>query len=171
MPDITIRDYLTSLGFYYPSSLYKSVKSDITAFLRASVDLLWASDETIRMTADRYLATVAVNNASDFWNSDLDLRFRWGTEEGRVDMQTKICDVMKLMQKNAIDFLHRKTDPCPGCRTHPPSAAEAAAPAPVHQPTPPNLTPRLPRVQSDVGLDGIGAGFAPPKQRLSSQGE
>jgi hypothetical protein len=29
----------------------------------------------------------------------------------------------------------------------------------------------LPRVQSDVGLDGIGAGFAPPRQRLSSQGE
>ncbi|OCT44709.1 hypothetical protein CLCR_05788 [Cladophialophora carrionii] len=177
MPEITIRGCLTSLGFHYPSTLYKSVKRDITAFLRASVDLPYASDELLRHTADRYLTHTQSYQASASWDPTITKLLHWATEEKRTEKQDLICDVMKLMQRNALETIHKK--PCTGCRNHPQPITSASAttttitaPATIsvrQSPLSNMSAPPVPWLASDVERDGIASGLPLPEEQLSHE--
>ncbi|ETI21046.1 hypothetical protein G647_07389 [Cladophialophora carrionii CBS 160.54] len=172
MPEPTIRYCLTSLGFHYPSTLYKTVKRDISAFLRASVDLPCASDELLRHTADRYLTHTQSHQTSASWNSTITKLLHWATEEKRTEKQDLICDVMKLMQRNALETMHKKE--CTGCRFHPQpntsasSTTTGAATTSVRQSPLSNMSAPLPWPQSVVERDSIASGLPLPEERLSS---
>ena len=152
----SISNLLENLGFEVPSRHYDAAKNHISSFLKKTVNIHMASDEELREAAHEYL-----HDAENVpgWLDKPDHMYRWSVQAHQQQIETTIFRVMQLQQGNFIHTVHRKHNPCPGCRSDPtlhgPSRTASLQPdSPVQ--------PDIPQVTSDIG-------FLPPQHPRRSR--
>ena len=92
---------------------YGEVRENIGRYLRKSIDIHMASDSAIRRIAGHYMNT---SSAQRFFSDEVGLKYRWSIERERLEIERTVEEVMAAQQSYAIDTLHRRSGPCPGCR-------------------------------------------------------